>query len=156
MKRIILSTFLMIVCLCGVLASLCSVNALGTLGDNETHNGLDSFTFNISKDKVGEGANKTEISTAKILDGENDITQTNQQEAWQAIYTKYRTLINFAYGAMMLTCLAGLVVSIIGLGASGGNPHKKQQSMMGILFAGLGIALLGSVGTWFMFAMNIL
>lgn len=107
--------------------------------------GLEDFQFGLGVDS------NNGLSVAIETSDNNDAAS-----AWKKIYDRYKTVINFIYIVMTLTCLAGLIFSIVKLGSSGGNPQMRQQAIMGILFCGIGVALLGSVGIWFGFAMNIL
>lgn len=123
--------------LCLLLAIFC-LSSIAT--SSVSANGLDDFAFGLT-----ENGNPV-IATSN----------ENYGQSWKNIYDKYKTVINFLYIIMTLTCLAGLIFSIVKLGSSGGNPQMRQQAIMGILFCGIGVALLGSVGIWFGFAMNIL
>lgn len=129
---------------CLILAILCLSSSMGVIYAGSD---FDKFQFQLAATSEDEKAGYTPTIIT---------TNSDDASAWEKIYTKYKTVINFLYIIMTLTCLAGLIIAVMKLGSSGGNPQMRQQAVMGILFCGIGVALLGSVGLWFGFAMNIL
>ena len=60
------------------------------------------------------------------------------------ILGKYKTLLLFATGILTITAFAGMIFNISKLSISGSNDAARQKAIMGILFSGIGIALMGS------------
>lgn len=146
MKKVI-SIFLMILCMFSMLSFAYAEDPV------DTEDRLD-FKFELG----GDGSTyKTPTISSKNEKGEYEpLTDNTAQDQWKAIYSQYRGLINFIYAIMIMTCLAGLIICSIKIGASGDNPQARQAGLMGILFCGAGVALLGFAGVWFAFAMKIL
>lgn len=141
------SLFLFLAIFC-VMTCLSSTFAI-TIGGADGMGDLGGFDFSIESD----AANGTSV---RIEKGGQVIDQGSAVGAWEKFYSKYRTLINLIYGLMILTCLAGLIICALKLGAIGDNPQGRQAAIMGILFCGGGVALLGIAGVYFAISMNLL
>ena len=120
-------------------------------GDNGIGN-LDGFSFSIQNgNNVAPTINYTdENNVTSIIDSGDGV------KGWENFYLKYRALINFLYALFIMTCLAGIIICALKLGSSTDNPQVRQQAISGLLFCGIGVALLGIAGLYFSLAMNIL
>lgn len=137
--------FLTIFCIVTCISSTFAIS----IGTEDGIGNLSGFDFSIQSDN----ANGTSV---RIEKDNHIIDQGSAVSAWEEFYSRYRTLINLIYGLMILTCLAGLIICALKLGAIGDNPQGRQAAIMGILFCGGGVALLGIAGVYFAISMNLL
>ena len=148
--------FLTIFCIVTCLSSTFAI----VIGGSDGFGDLGDFNFSISSESK-DGADGTSVRIEKNYGTESKpewkiIDQGSAVSAWEKFYSRYRTLINLIYGLMILTCLAGLIICALKLGSIGDNPQGRQAAIMGILFCGGGVALLGIAGVYFAISMNLL
>lgn len=84
---------------------------------------------------------KVEISNGKIIlnSGFN-----SQDDAFQHIIKKYKTIIVFFSGMGAITMVGIFIYTFIKLGATAGNPMERQKCISGLIVTGIATALLGS------------
>ena len=80
----------------------------------------------------------------------------NSDNAWNTIYSKYKVFINGAAGVGALTCVVAFVLNAVKLGAAAGNPGERRNAMKGLLFSGIGTAILGGAVIFFSMFYNAL
>lgn len=62
---------------------------------------------------------------------------------------KYKGVLVLVGSIATITALMFLIINITKLGGAGNNPTTRQSAVMGIIWSGIAIALLGSVTMWF-------
>jgi hypothetical protein len=80
----------------------------------------------------------------------------DDKDAWNKMFTSISGVIVGITGLGVLICLFAMIMQIIKLGASAGNPMEREKALMGILWTGIGIAGCGAAALIFGLAYNIL
>lgn len=91
------------------------------------------------------------LTTEDVTVGDSyQITYSNSdQVTTDSILEKYKGLLVFISGIGTITAAIFFVIYITKLGASAGNPMQRHHAVVGLIWSGVSIALLGSVAMWF-------
>lgn len=99
-----------------------------------------------------KNGNDFQIPGVTVNGGGKKAAQSNQ---WSTFLGNYKSQIAGISGAVSLTFLILFIISFSKLGSSAGNPHERQNAMMGIIWCGIACALTGGIGIFFGFFYNM-
>lgn len=85
---------------------------------------------------------KVEVKDGKVVLNTGFDTQ---DDAFQHILTKYKTIITFFSALAAVTMVGIFIYTFTKLGASATNPMERSKCITGLLISGIAAALLGSV-----------
>ena len=81
---------------------------------------------------------------------------TDQANAWNTIFTKYKGVIMGVSGVATLTMVVLFIMNFMKLGSTANNPQERTRVLTGLLWTGLAAAGAGGVTIFVGVASNLL
>lgn len=71
------------------------------------------------------------------------------------IFLRYKEVIVGIFGIVIITLVIFLILNIIKLGGTAGNPISRRNAIISLLLCAVAIAIMGSFSVWFILFYNI-
>ena len=105
---------------------------------------MDDLAINYSNNGIDRGANSAWEKNS------------DQADAWNTIFTKYKGVIMGVSGIATLTMVVLFIMNFMKLGSTANNPQERTRVLTGLLWTGLAAAGAGGVTIFVGVAANLL
>lgn len=105
------------------------------------------YTVYADTSGLGDIWNNMDISQGEddsISFNVGDVGNESTKKDFNYLLSKYKTLCMIVTSLLTLTAFLGMIVEISKLSMAGDNDKKRKMAISGILFSGIGLALMGS------------
>lgn len=77
-----------------------------------------------------------------------NVSEKEKMDAVSDVIENLKLFVSFFYGLAIATMALYFIMYFTKLGASGDNTKKRSMAMSGILYSGISLAMLGSIGVF--------
>ena len=105
---------------------------------------------------VTEGVLIATDEWAGIIDGSGNLVKNDKAGSIGKIITEYKEALTYITGFATITMIAFFIINLVKLGASSTDPMKRKMAISALIWTFIAVALLGSITTILVFALNSL